>query len=107
MSLHSNQEWSKTLSVVRGTVYNGYSKNDYILHLYRASMFKIPIGRIPLFEVEHSDKNAKIKIELQEELNKYKKELRISNVDLTDVAGGHISYRARLEGVLEAIDFNA
>ena len=109
VSIHSYEEWSEILRVVRGTIYNGYSKNDYILHLYRASMFQIPIGRIPLFEVEKSNKKkmSKKETKLQEELDKNKQELRVSNVDLTDVAGGHISYRAKLNEVLDAIDFNA
>lgn len=105
--MHNYHEWADVLSVVRGTVYNGFSKNDYILHLYRASVYKIPIGRIPLFEIDNPHKMTKVKEKLKKDLSEYSKDLRIKNFNLTKVAGGHISYRSRLVKVLEAIDFNA
>lgn len=107
MSIHNYQEWADVLGVVRGTIYNGFSKNDYILHLYRASVFKIPIGRIPLFEIDNPHKMTKAKEELKKEMEKYREGLRIKNFDLTQVAKGHLSYRSQLVKVLEAIEFNA
>jgi len=92
---------------VRGTIYNGFSKNDYILHIYRASVFKIPIGRIPLFEIDNPHKMTKAKEKLKSDMDNYREGLRIKNYDLTNVAKGHLSYRSQLVNVLEKVEFNA
>jgi hypothetical protein len=107
VSIHSSKEWAEVLTVVRGTIYNGFSKNDYILHLYRASVYKIPIGRIPLFEIDNPHKMTKAKEKLKKVLEEKREGLRIKNVNLTKVARGHLSYRAQLVNVLEEVQFNA
>mmetsp|Transcript_2766 Transcript_2766/g.2575 ORF Transcript_2766/g.2575 Transcript_2766/m.2575 type:complete len:186 (+) Transcript_2766:584-1141(+) len=79
VSIPKYEDWATTLSVARGTITNGFSKFDYILHLYRASMFMIPIGRIPLFEVDNPHKMTKAKEELEERFKKCREGLRIKN----------------------------
>lgn len=107
MSINKYEEWADVLSVVRGTIINGFSKFDYILHLYRASVFKIPIGRVPLFELDNPHKMTKAKVILEERFKKCREGLRVKNYNLTKVAKGHLSYRGQLDNIIEAIEFNA
>lgn len=70
-------------------------------------MFTIPIGRIPLFEVDNPHKMTKAKKELEKRFQKCREGLRVKNCDLTKVAKGHLSYRSQLVSIIDAIEFNA
>lgn len=94
------------MRVVRGTVVHGYSRNDYILHLFRISVGKIAIGRRPLMDVEgETGKLSNSQKKKKEKLLKCREGIRIINYDLTKIAGGHLDYRDKLENILKAIHF--
>lgn len=103
----NHNEWADVLKVVRGTIYNGYCKKDYILQLYRAAMFRIPIGLTPLFDVELSENPSEAQLENKKKMDEHNNGLRIKNIDVTKEAYGHTYYRQNLVEVLKAIDFNA
>ena len=101
------QKWADVFKVARGTINNGYCKNDYILQLYRASIFRMPIGLVPLFDIETGDEPTEAQKEGRQRLKEVSKEIRVNNFDVTKEAIGHTYYRQQLAQVLEAIDFNA
>ena len=90
ISVESADEWMSSLSVVRGVVTNAYCKKDYILQLYKAAVFKNPIGLSPL---------------LLDNNETPENHFRINNWDVTNEAQGHTYYRERLERILDAINF--
>ena len=103
VSVDSIEDWASTLSVVWGKITNAYCKKDYILQLYRATIFKNPIGLYPLFLLENPSEKE---LELFSKYEKCKENLRIINKNVTKEAHGHTYYRDRLHDVIEAIDFN-
>jgi hypothetical protein len=107
----NHKTWSNILSVVRGEVVNGYCKSDYILYLYKCTVFKTPLGLCPLLEMKEKHEEEKISksgkkdekpsnFELQTILNK------IRNWDVTVEAYGHLFYRGNLKQILEKIEFS-
>ena len=100
-------EWEKSLKAVNGTVHNGYCTTDYILQLFRATMFEYPIGLGPIFESgekvekDMSEKEKRVK----DQFLKLKKKVRVKNYDVTDEARGHLSYRSNLKEIVEAVEF--
>ena len=99
-------KFKDSLTVVRGKIVNGYSKSDYILHLFRACMGKIPIGRIPLFEVENPENMTERKQKKKDRLDMHKQDLRVYNYDVTKVAGGHLAYKDNIKEVLEMMNYD-
>ena len=71
-------------------------------------MHKIPIGRMPIFEVQGIGlkKLTESRRKKKHRLEAYKQGLRVKNYDLTTIAGGHLSYRQNLQKVLETIEFS-
>ena len=105
VGIKSMEKLKNSLTVVRGKIVNGYSKSDYILHLFRACMGKIPIGRIPLFEVENPENMTNSKRKKKHRLEMYKQGLRVYNYDLTKVAGGHLTYRENTKEILKMMNY--
>lgn len=107
VSVEDGNDWANTLSIVNGTVYNGYCKKDYILQIYRATIFKYPIGLGPIFDTEEKDPEDKLeKKNSSKRLNsEVHKSINIKNIDVTNEATGHLQYRKKMTEVLEAIDF--
>jgi len=102
VNVHKDEEWAETLQIPRGSIYNGYCTKDYILLLYKASMFKQPIGLGPLFILNKvTDKNK----DIHSRYEKIKKDVRINNVDVTSEAYGHVFYRSRMDRVLDKMEF--
>lgn len=107
VSAEDGDDWANTLSIVNGTVYNGYCKKDYILQIYRATIFKYPIGLGPIFDLSEEDieempKKKKSKQMFNTEVHK---SISIKNIDVTDESIGHTYYRQQMTEVLKAIDF--
>lgn len=97
--------WSEILNVVRGTVFNGYSKSDKILHLYALSTSKNSIGRNPLLDLENSELKEEVDKEKSTLFENYKTSGRVKNFDVTNEAGGHRNYRDNLKKVLIKMNF--
>lgn len=98
--------WNKILNVARGTIYNGYCKNDYILMLYKYSMFKTPLGLGPLLDIEQEEEPKNDNLAPDDEQDEQKIDVNVMNLDVTEEAHGHIYYRTNLKSVLEAMDFH-
>ena len=106
VGIKSMEKLKNSLTVVRGKIVNGYSKSDYILHLFRACMGKIPIGRIPLFEIENPENMTERKQKKKDRLDMHKQDLRVYNYDVTKVAGGHLAYKDNIKEVLEMMNYD-
>jgi len=75
--------WTKIRAMTSGRVINGYCKTDWILSfLFRASSISNHIAGLQPVEVEG-----------------------VENIDLTDIVGGHLEYKDKLEEILEYIGF--
>lgn len=81
VSSGNSKQWSKVLSVVKGTVYNQYSAGDKALYMFKTVTFSTPIGISPLLDIEETDdmsKNQKIQYDKYENL---KKDIRVKNIN--------------------------
>ncbi|CAI2383180.1 unnamed protein product [Moneuplotes crassus] len=105
VSVESPKEWEQALSVVNGITQNCYCTNDYILQLYRATMFKYPIGLGPILESEVEEISPENSEQAQDILNEETRSMRLENHDVTDEAVGHLLYRQNIDKILEKINF--
>ena len=94
ISVRNKEDWADALSVVNGTTHNLFCNKDYILQLYRAIMFKYPIGLGPIMEKKEGN-------ECDDVCNR----IRLENHDVTSEAHGHTYYRENLSKILKKINF--
>lgn len=80
-SLSNPTKWESQLEVVGGRVVNCYSKKDWVLQSLTVSEKKNPIGLHPILLP--------------------RKGPAVENFDVTDIAGGHLGYRAVLPQLIQ------
>mmetsp|Transcript_17101 Transcript_17101/g.15064 ORF Transcript_17101/g.15064 Transcript_17101/m.15064 type:complete len:581 (-) Transcript_17101:19-1761(-) len=87
------EKLAKILSVVRGTVYNYYSKGNKILHLFKTVTSCSPIGIQPLLKVKNGTNNE----EERAKIDKLRNSLRIVNVDTSSKEVDGTNYKDDFE----------